>query len=52
MACTIAAIRIRSQRNISEHEKDEDILLDNLISRVPPQETWDTEFCLGMLVAG
>ena len=50
MASVIAAIR--KNRNFSEQEADEENLLDNLISRVPPQETWDAEFCLGMLVAG
>ncbi len=50
MAGAIAAIR--KNRTISEEETDEESLLDHLISRVPPQETWDAEFCLGMLVAG
>ena len=52
MASTIAAIRIRNQRKIAEQEMDEESLLENLVSRVPPQETWDADFCLGMLVAG
>ena len=51
MAAVIAAIR--KNRTYSEPEADEaDNLLDDLISRAPPQETWDAEFCLGMLVAG
>ncbi len=52
MASTIAVIRIRNQRNISEEETTEESLLETLISKVPSQETWDDEFCLGMLVAG
>jgi hypothetical protein len=50
MAGAIAAIR--KHRAITEEESDEESLLDHLISKVPPQETWDAEFCLGMLVAG
>jgi hypothetical protein len=51
MAGVISAIR--KNRTYSEQEADEaENLLDNLISRSPPQETWDAEFCLGMLVAG
>jgi hypothetical protein len=50
MASTIAAIR--KNRQVTEQEIEEDSLLDNLISRVPPQDTWEAEFCLGMLVAG
>jgi hypothetical protein len=50
MASTIAAIR--KNRAISEQEPEEENLLDNLISRVPPKQTWDAEFILGMLVHG
>jgi hypothetical protein len=50
MANTIA--KIRSQRDISQEETDGEGLLDDFISRVPPKETWDAEFCLGMLVSG
>jgi hypothetical protein len=50
MAATIAAIR--KNRKIPDQEKEEDSLLDNLITRAPPQDSWEAEFCLGMLVAG
>jgi hypothetical protein len=50
MAATITAIR--KNRTFSDKDEADENLLDNLISRVPPQETWEAEFCLGMLVAG
>jgi hypothetical protein len=46
-------IAIRKNRNLSDQtEVEQDNLMDNLIVKVPPQETWDTEFFLDMLVAG
>ncbi len=48
---SITAIRGKSKKN-PELEADEQGLLDDLISRVPPQEMWVAEFCLGVLVAG
>jgi hypothetical protein len=51
MAGTIAAIR--KNRTFSEQETDdENHLLEKLISRVPPKEMWEADFCLGMLGAG
>jgi hypothetical protein len=52
MASTIAVIRIRNQRKISEEETNEESLLETLVSKIPSEETWDAEFFLGMLVAG
>jgi hypothetical protein len=48
----IATIRSRNNRKLSEEEAEGEILLENLISKLPPTETWDSEFSIGMLVVG
>jgi hypothetical protein len=53
MASAILAIRkTRTAAISSQQESDEEILLEDLVLKVPPQETWEAEFCLDMLVAG
>jgi hypothetical protein len=48
----IATIRVRNNRKLAEEEADGELLLENLISKLPPAETWDTELSIGVLVVG
>ena len=48
----IATIRSRNQRKLSEEEAEEEVPLENFVTKLPPQETWDSEFNIGILVVG
>jgi hypothetical protein len=48
----IATIRSRNNRKLAEEEADGELLLENLISKLPPAETWDTELNIGVLIVG
>jgi hypothetical protein len=52
MAAAIAAIRSMNQRKAGEVDSEDEDLLENLIAKLPPPETWDSEIALGMLVVG
>ncbi len=47
-----AAIRLKSRKNFIIEEEEPESLLDNLVSKLPPQDAWDGEFFLGILVLG
>jgi hypothetical protein len=47
-----AAIRQKSKSRHVIVEADTENLLDNLVSKLPPRDTWDAEFFLGILVLG
>ena len=51
MAATIAAIRKINKRKLEDADDTEN-LLQKLTSRLPPEEAWDSEHILGMLVLG
>ncbi len=48
----IATIRSRNQQNLSEEEAKDELQLENFITKLPPEETWDSDFSIGMLVVG
>jgi hypothetical protein len=53
MAATIAAIRKINRRKVEEDDdSDTENLLQKLTARLPPEETWDSEHFLGMLILG
>ncbi len=56
MASAIAAAAaVRNGANKStplEDTAEEESLFDTLVSKLPPKETWDAEFFLGVLVLG
>ncbi len=47
-----AAIRQKNKSRFVVEEPDTENLLDNLVSKLPPQDTWDAEYFLGILVLG
>jgi hypothetical protein len=52
MASAIAAMRKMTKGQVFEEVADVEDLLENLVTKLPPAETWDAEFCLGVLVLG
>jgi hypothetical protein len=52
MAGAIAAIRKMKKRKPADNDSDDEDLLEHLIVKLPPQDTWDSEIALGMLVVG
>ena len=52
MASAIAAMRKMNKSQAFEEGADVEDLLENLVIKLPPEETWDAEFCLGVLVLG
>jgi hypothetical protein len=52
MASAIAAMRRMTKSQTFEEAADVDDILENLVMKLPPVETWDAEFCLGVLVLG
>jgi hypothetical protein len=51
MAAAIAAIRDMNRRKAADDGSDDD-LLEHLIVKLPPRDTWESEIALGMLVVG
>ena len=47
-----AAIRQKSKSRHALAETDTENLLDTLVSKLPPQDAWDAEYSLGILVLG
>ncbi len=52
MAAAIAAIRSMNTRKAADDVSDDEDLLDHLVMKLPPRDTWDSEIALGMLVVG
>jgi hypothetical protein len=54
MASAIAAVRGNgpNKPQVYEEAEEEESLFDALVSKLPPKETWDSEFLLGVLVLG
>jgi hypothetical protein len=52
MASAIAAMRKMNKSQVLEEGAEDEDILENLITKLPPSETWDAEFCLGVLVLG
>jgi hypothetical protein len=52
MASAIAAMRKMTKAPVFEEGADADDILEILVTKLPPAETWDAEFCLGVLVLG
>jgi hypothetical protein len=51
MASIIAVRKGNKGQSLQEGAETDDILND-LMTKLPPQETWDVEFCLGVLILG
>ncbi len=51
-ASAIAAMRKKNKGQVFEEGADVEDLLENLVMKLPPAETWDAEFCLELLVLG
>ena len=49
MASAIAAVRKMTKAQVFQEGAGENIL-ENLVIKLPPEETWDAEFCLGVLM--
>ncbi len=52
MAGAIAAMRKKNKGQEFEEGADGGDLMENLVIKLPPAETWVAEFCLGVLVLG
>jgi hypothetical protein len=53
MAVAFAAVRNGANKPpVFEDTVEEESLFDTLVSKLPPKETWDAEFLLGVLVLG
>ena len=50
-AAVITAIRKRNE-DLSAIAEEADPLLDNLIENLPPEENWEAEYTLGILLVG
>jgi hypothetical protein len=51
MASVIAALR-SNKPPVFEDNNEEESLFDTLISKLPPKDTWENEYILGVLVLG
>ena len=54
MASAIAAVRNGGSKPtvLLEDAEEEESLFDALVTKLPPKETWDAEYFLGILVLG
>ncbi len=52
MASAIAAMRKGNKGQSNQETTENDDILENLMIKLPPQETWDAEYSLGVLILG
>ncbi len=52
MASAIAAMRKMPKSQVFEEGAEGKDIIENLVTKLPPSETWDAEFCLGVLILG
>jgi hypothetical protein len=52
MASAIAVMRKKIKTQGFEEGGEDGGILENLVTKLPPMETWDAEYCLDVLVLG
>jgi hypothetical protein len=52
MASAIAAMRKGNKGQSNQETTENDDILENLMIKLPPQEIWDAEYSLGVLILG